>query len=260
MPGPPLVPPHGSRVQPEGLVRMIDVLVAVADPIAAAGLTAILDGADDMRCLPPVDAPEDVRAAVVLHEPDVLVMDVVYRRADASLVPEIADGPTGTNVLVYVDHSAEDCGVRHMLELGGTARLSPEALAKVDECCLTSLQHKALGCLGTGSSPEHLLQAVRTVAGGEVAAAPWLAAVAETVRVGRGDGEPAPISAREVEIMALLAEGLSNKHIAERLGIREQTVKNHVARTMEKLGAHNRLEVGLMAARHHIQVADESAS
>jgi DNA-binding NarL/FixJ family response regulator len=239
---------------------MIDVLVAVADPIAAAGLSAILDGAEDMRCLPPVDALENVRASVAVHEPDVLVLDVVYRRLDAGLVPEIADGPTGTHVLVYVDHSAEDCGVRHMLSLGGTARLSPEALAKVDECCLTSLQHQALGCLGTGSSPDHLLRAVRTVAAGEVAAAPWLSAVTETVRGGNGGGEPAPISAREVEIMALLGQGMSNKQIAERLGIREQTVKNHVARTMDKLGAHNRLEVGLMAARHHIRVTDESES
>ena len=239
---------------------MIDVQVAVADPIAAIGLSTVLDGAEDMRCLPSIDSLEAVRAAVNVHEPDVLVLDVVYRRADASLVPEVAEGPTGTNVLVYVDHSAEDCGVRHMLELGGTARLSPEALAKVDECCLTSLQHQALGCLGTGSSPQHLLQAVRTVAGGEVAAAPWLTAVAETVRGGNEEGKAAPISAREVEIMAMLAEGLSNRLIAERLGIREQTVKNHVARTMDKLGVHNRLEVGLMAARHHIRVADESES
>lgn len=238
---------------------MIEVLVAIADPIAAIGLRTVVDGAEDMRCLPPVESPEDIRRAVAEHEPDVLLLDVVYRRADADLVPEIADGPTGTHVLVYVDHSAEDCGVRHMLTLGGTARLSPEALAKVDECCLTSLQHKALGCLGTGSSPEHLLRAVRTVAAGEVAAAPWLTAVTETVRGGNAAGEPSPISAREVEIMALLGKGMSNKQIAERLGIREQTVKNHVARTMDKLGAHNRLEVGLMAARHHIEVTDESA-
>ena len=69
--------------------------------------------------------------------------------------------------------------------------------------------------------------------------------------------ERSPISARELEVMTLLAKGLS-KSRSPSVGIREQTVKNHVTRTMEKLGVENRTEVGLLAARHHLRLMAEA--
>ncbi len=236
----------------------IRVLVAIKDPIAAIGLRAVLDAADGVRCVtssPTV--PADVRAAVAHDPPDVVLLDVALRREDPTLIPDLAERHPSARVLVYVDHSPQECAVRHLLELGGRARLSPDALAKLDDCCLTSLRQRAQGCLGTGVSADAVVKTVRAVAAGEVAAAAWLAALAETVQLSAGrDGSP--ISARELEVMTLLAEGLSNKQIAKRLGISEQTVKNHVTRTMEKLGVQNRTEVGLLAARHHLRLVDRS--
>jgi DNA-binding NarL/FixJ family response regulator len=241
----------------------IRVQVAVKDVVAATGLRTILSEADGIECLPLPESLDDIRALVARVRPDVLLMDVSLRRADDRLLPDLAEAHPGTRVLVYVDHSPLDCALRHLLELGERARLSTEAMARLDDCCLTSLRQRAQGCLGTGVGPDVVVQSVRTVHAGEVAAAPWLSVLAGMVNNAHGaqGQEPSPISVRELEVMTLLAKGLSNRQIAERLGIREQTVKNHVTRTMEKLGVSNRLEVGLLAARHNLRLtADESVA
>jgi DNA-binding NarL/FixJ family response regulator len=63
------------------------------------------------------------------------------------------------------------------------------------------------------------------------------------------DNTPEPLTARELAVLELLAEGLSNKGIAGRLGISDQTVKFHVAAISGKLGAHNRTEAVRLAVR-----------
>jgi len=242
-------------VQPPEPIR---VLVAVRDPVTAVGLRTVLDEAAGIVCASLPESVTDVRGSVEEISPDVLVLDVALRRADPRLLPDLAASHPSTKVLVYVDHSPEECALRHMLDLGGRIRLSRAALARLDDCCLTSLRQSALGCVGTGADLHSVVDAVRAVARGEVAAGPWLACLAQIVH-GPSDkarGE-SPISVRELEVMTLLAEGLSNKQIARRLGIREQTVKNHVTRTIEKLGVENRTEVGLLAARHNLRLIDE---
>jgi DNA-binding CsgD family transcriptional regulator len=186
----------------------------------------------------------------------VLVLDVKQRRADPELIPGLMKRFADLRILVFVNHTAEECGMRHLLLDGGRAKLAPEALAMVDDCCLTSLRQKALGCLAMGTQPAGVLEAVRAVARGEVAAAPWLTAVASSLAAaGDADGIP-PITPRELQVLALLAKGHSNKQIARILEIREQTVKNHVGRLMEKLGVGSRLEAGLFAAEHHVNLVD----
>lgn len=232
----------------------IRVLVAIRDPITSIGLTTVLDREPDIRCHAPRDLT-DLRGAVGQDPPDVLLLDVAIRRADPQLIGDLLAAYPSLKVLVYVDHSPEECALQHLIELGGRARLSAAALGRLDDCCLTSLRQRAHGCLGTGSHPEAVARSVRATMAGGVVAAPWVGALTRALRDPAGsDGGPPPISLRELEIMSLLAEGLSNRQIAERLGIREQTVKNHVTRTMEKLGVANRTEVGLLAARHHLRL------
>lgn len=235
----------------------IRVLVAVRDPIASLGLRAALADAEGISCLPPPEALSDLRAATAAERPDVLLLDVALRREDPKLLPDLMAATPGLKVLVYVDHSPEECALRHMVELGGRAGLSIDALGRLDDCCLTSLRQSAQGCLGMGADVAMVVATVRSVARGEVAAAPWLASLARVVQGPEGKARKnAPISVRELEVMTLLAEGLSNKQIARRLGIREQTVKNHVTRTMGKLGVQNRTEVGLLAAKHRLHLVD----
>ena len=236
---------------------MIRVLVAVSDPLAEIGFRTVLDEADDTSAILFDSDAGDISSAVAEHNPDVLLLAVAHRRADAGLIPKLTTDHPGLSVLVLVDHSADECGIRHLLSVGGRAKLAPEALARVDDCCLTSLRQMALGCLATGSKPEAVLAAVRAVHRGEIAAAPWLTTVAASLAGGADEHGHSPISARELEVMALLAEGLSNKQIARNMEIREQTVKNHVGHLMEKLGVKSRLEAGLLAAKHHLTLMDE---
>lgn len=236
---------------------MIRVLVAVSDPVVARGLQSVLGDAEDCRCVASTREPERIRPLAEETAPDVLLLDASFRRGDASLLPGLLELDPAPGVLVYVDHGPEECVVRHLVTPGGRSRLSGGAVARLDDCCLTSLEHDARGCLAKGASPEQVVDAVRAVAAGEIVAGPWLTVVARSVQGRNGRSDPDAISPRELEVMVLLAEGLTNREIGARLGIREQTVKNHVSRTMAKLGVDNRLEVGLLAAKHDLRLVDQ---
>lgn len=233
---------------------MQNVVIAVEEPLVRLGLQAALDRSDATRVVAALEGVEDLERALTRFPKAVLILDVRFRRADPSLVPGIARDFPDAHVLVLVAHTAEECVVRHLLEVGGRTRLSQEAICKVDECCLTSLREQAHGCLPCEAEAEDVVRAVLAVAAGEVVAAPWLAAttafrLAADVRNGLK-----AITPRELEVMALVAEGMGNKAIARQLGIKEQTVKNHLARLMQKMGLGNRVQVGLAASRYDLTV------
>jgi len=230
---------------------MLDVVIAVEEPLVRLGLQASLDRTEDVRVVEVMAGVEGLEDTLRGFPDAVLVLDVRHRQADPRLIPRIVEDHPGVRVLVYVAHTAEECVIRDLLTAGGRAQLSPEAVCLVDECCLTSLREQAHGCLPSEAAAEDVVRAVRAVAAGEVVAAPWLAAAH-----GLGfDHDNKPITPRELEVMALVAEGLGNKAIARQLGIKEQTVKNHLARLMEKMGLANRVQVGLMASRYDLRLA-----
>ncbi len=236
---------------------MIDVVVAVEDPLVRLGMKAVLDAAEDCRAVAVMDGPEHLWEAMDLHHPTVLILDVSFRRADDTLLPSLAERHPTCSVLVYVEHSAEHCALRHLPALCHQAHLSGDAVRMLDECCLTSLREGVRGCVPHEVEPDSLLRAVRAVAAGEIAAAPWLTAAVRMGANGRDpDRIPRAITPRELEVVALVAKGMANKQIGRRLGIREQTVKNHVTRAMEKLGLTSRLEVGLLAARMNLELVE----
>jgi len=129
-------------------------------------------------------------------------------------------------------------------------------MAHLDDCCLMSLQTGARGCVGIGTDPDAILQAIVTVARGDIAAAPWLGVVANHLATRPETDRPAAISVRELEVLKGLAEGQNNRDIARTLGVKEQTVKNYVSQIMAKLGVESRLELGLLAAEHRLKSAD----
>ena len=237
---------------------MTRVLIAIAEPIMEAGLQRIIDEAPDLEVVGTLPSVDGLRERATETSADVVVLDVVFRRQDPTLVPDLA--AAGARVLVFVDHSAEECSLRMALGEDGRAGLSDEAMATLDECCLMSLRHSAAGCLARGATPDTVARSLRTVADGEIAAAPWLTALAAAGTAAFAGARPGnglrPITARELEVMALVAEGLSNKAIARRLDLKEQTVKNHLAHMMEKLGLRSRLDVGMFAFKHNVQVDD----
>jgi DNA-binding NarL/FixJ family response regulator len=117
-------------------------------------------------------------------------------------------------------------------------------------------QHDVLGAVKAGAtgylvksaSREELLDAVRRVGAGDSVFTPGLAGLVlgEFRRITETTGEPEPdneLTARETEILKMVAKGLSYKQIAERLVLSHRTVQNHVQNTLRKLQMHNRVEL-----------------
>ena len=141
--------------------------------------------------------------------------------------------------------------------------------------CLTASEDKnefvqamKLGCSGIvlkQTSPDLIVKSIRKVFSGEI----WLdshttAAVMrqfstapEVRRSFGGKGrERAPLSAREREIVGLVAQGYKNKEMAEKMFISEQTVKNHLHNIFDKLGVSDRLELALYAIHKGLHIVD----
>lgn len=123
-----------------------------------------------------------------------------------------------------------------------------------DEYVAEALRAGASGFLGKGINPEELLEAIRVVAAGDSLLSP----AATKALIGRFLTQPDPqeraalprldvLTAREQEVVALVAAGLSNDDIAERLFVTPLTAKTHVNRAMAKLGARDRAQVVVIA-------------
>jgi DNA-binding NarL/FixJ family response regulator len=123
----------------------------------------------------------------------------------------------------------------------------------LDEYVYDALAAGASGFLLKDTAAERLFDAVRTVAAGEALLAPSVtrALIAEFARLRR---QPRPIpqvipqlTAREADVLRLIAEGLSNPQIAARLVVSEETVKTHISRLLNKLGLRDRTQAVIMA-------------
>jgi len=230
------------------------VMLAVELPLLRAGVRALIDAEDDLEVVGSASAADEVLPAVSRLLPDLVLLDTNYHRTDLALIDRIHAAAPQARVLVLVNHSDEECVIRSMLSRPDAVKLSGAALDRLNECCLLALRSSARGCVPKTAGEERLLGAIRAVASGEIAAGPWLDALMQAQAVSgpafTRDG-PNRISGRELEIITLVARGFENKEIAQHLGIREQTVKNHLGRVMRKVGVRNRQELAVFAVRQH---------
>lgn len=161
--------------------------------------------------------------------------------------------------ILLIDASLDPSGA---LALTWSARERfPEAqvvilgLQREDESVLEFIEAGAAAYLLQSASPAQLIEALRFLREGQVLSSPRIAAaVVERIaalekerRVVPPPEDWEPLTARELEILALLARGLRNKEIAQRLDITVQTVKNHVHRVLEKLRVHRRRDAVRLA-------------
>ncbi len=142
-------------------------------------------------------------------------------------------------------HPAEPGGRLDAPELGAPVL----ALVPDEPAGEAALSTGARGLLFRDVAPAPLLAALRAVARGLTVFDPALAPLRATPRASTPTTSPETLTPREREVLALLAEGLSNKAIADRLDISEHTAKFHVNAVMAKLGVQRRTEAVVRAAR-----------
>jgi DNA-binding NarL/FixJ family response regulator len=215
---------------------VIRVVVADDQVLVRTGFVALLDAEDDIEVVGEAGTGTEVLAAAAELLPDVVLMDI--------RMPEM-DGLTATRRI------AEDAALANVRVLVLTT-------FELDEYVYEALRAGASGFLVKHTEPAELIRAVRVVAGGEALLSPGvtrrlISAFAErppTAPVEPDARMTELLTAREREVVALVAEGLSNEEIAERWVVSNATVRTHVSRAMTKLNARDRAQLVVFAYRN----------
>jgi DNA-binding NarL/FixJ family response regulator len=209
---------------------MIRVLLADDQALVRAGFAALIDAQDDMAVVGQAgDGAEAVRLVGELR-PDVVLMDIRMPGTDGlAATRAIAADERLTDVRVIVLTTFE-----------------------LDDYVFEALRAGATGFLVKHTEPAELIRALRTVAAGEALLSPGvtrrlIAEFAERAKEPPASSRLDSITAREREIVALVAQALSNDEIAERLFLSPATVKTHVNRAMTKLGVRDRAQLVVLA-------------
>nr|WP_062336743.1 response regulator transcription factor [Herbidospora sakaeratensis] len=205
----------------------ISVLVVDDHPVFREGFAALLGSIDEIDVLGTAANGAEAVAQARRETPDVIVMDVS--------MPEM-DGIEATR-RILADRPETGVVVLTMSEEDGTI--------------FDALRAGARGYLLKGAEPDEVVRAITTVAGGGVVFGAVLAARIADFLAPRGpatSGETFPtLTAREREVLDLVAAGLSNAQIAARLFLSQKTVRNHVYAVMGKLQAADRAEAIIRA-------------
>ncbi len=201
--------------------------IAIADdhPLFREGVVHIL-GSFGMTVVGQASSAEEAVELVRIHHPDVLLLDI-----------KLPGG--GLAALIGV------------VAIGATTAVLPLSVVDSDECVALMMSKGARGYILKGIGGNELADAVRAVARGEIYLSPQLV----TKLFDRLSGSHSPTSPaatvfteREEQVLALLAQGLSNKEMAYRLEISEKTVKYYLTHVLKKLHVRNRVEAALFAS------------
>ena len=206
------------------------VRIAIVDdhPIFRDGLRRLLESERDFSVIAEgTDGMDAIRIARD-ERPDVLLLDVAMPRLD------------GVNAL-----SAAEMNETRVIVL--TAGLDERQVSK-------AIELGARGIVLKESATRLLIDSIRGVMEGKLMLGPDVAAILAqaVVRSGEREQRPYGLTAREVEIVAAIAEGKSNRDIATHLGISLQTVKHHLTSIFDKTGTASRLELALVALKQHL--------
>ena len=218
--------------------RRTRVLIADDQALVRAGFRMILEAQPDIEVVAEAADGETAVRLTRRHKPDVVLMDIRMPGLDGlEATRRLCDGSTA---------DPATAGVR-------PPRIVILTTFDLDEYVYAALRSGASGFLLKDVSPEHLVGAVRTVAVGDALLSPSI-----TRRLVERYAQPqaapgaapealARLTVRETEVFRLLARGMSNAEIAERLVVSEATVKTHVAAILSKLGLHNRAQAVVFA-------------
>jgi DNA-binding NarL/FixJ family response regulator len=203
----------------------INVLIADDQALVRTGFRKILESEPDLEVVGEAgDGGEAVEAALLLR-PDVVLMDIRMPRLD---------------------------GLEATRRLAGKTRVLVLTTFDLNEYVYEALRAGASGFLLKDAPADQLVTAIRVVAAGEALLAPSITRrlIEEFARHPPSDARPAELEAlspRELEVLRLVARGLSNAEIANELYVGDATVKTHVSRILQKLTLRDRVQAVVLA-------------
>jgi DNA-binding NarL/FixJ family response regulator len=206
---------------------VIRVVIADDHPIVRAGLVALVEAAGDIEVVGTASTGLDAVDVAAAQRPDVVLMDLRMPGIDGDeATARIIAANPATRVVILTTYESDDA-------------------------ILSAIEAGASGYLLKAAPEAELLAGVRAVAAGEVALAPGVAAL--LVKRAATPVTGPVLSARELEVLRLVAQGLSNRAIGEQLFLGEATVKTHLLHAFTKLEVRDRtravtraMELGLL--------------
>ncbi|RAG86422.1 DNA-binding response regulator [Streptacidiphilus pinicola] len=211
----------------------VRVLLVDDQALLRTTFRVVIDSAEDLEVVGEAADGAQAVALAVQHRPDVVLMDIRMPGMDGlAATAAICDRPelAGTHVLILTTF-------------------------ETDEHVATALRAGAAGFLGKDVQADQLLDAIRTVAEGEALLSPTATrslitrflATPQALEAASGPDPLGDLTAREREIMSLVAEGMTNQQIAAKLHVSHLTVRTHVHHAMQKLDARDRAQLVVIA-------------
>ncbi|MBS0406257.1 MAG: response regulator transcription factor [Proteobacteria bacterium] len=224
------------------------LLVADDQPIIRRGLALMLDAEDDIEVVgQAADGQQALELAHALH-PDVVVMDLHMPRVGGVAATRLLSAQLPRVAVVVLTTFDDDELVFEAVRAGARAYLLKDA-AEAEVLETVRAVHRGESRLSPAVARK-VLEQFRALAAGWHGAA-LAAAPSDPLPPHPSDPLDEPLSDKEERILALLADGCSNKQIADQVFLAEGTVKNYVSRIMDKLHARNRTELAVKAAGRH---------
>lgn len=220
-----------TKAQGEPAPRRIRVLIVDDHALVRQGLRLFLSTAEDLELVgEAADGEEAVRVAKELV-PDVVLMDLLLPKVDGIKATEEVRRSLPDTQVVALTSVLEDASVVGAVKAG------------------------AIGYLLKNTQAAELIEAIHAAAAGQVRLSPE--ASARLVREIHAPQSRENLTAREVDVLRLVAHGKANKEIARTLGITEQTAKSHVHSILGKLGMLSRTQAAVYAARLGLVSSEE---
>ena len=206
-------------------MEKIKILMADDHPVVRAGIRGMLETQPDLQVVAEAENGRDAFEQVAKLKPDVVLMDLRMPEMDGvEAIGKIKEKYPNINILVLTTYDT-DADIVRAVEAGATGYLLKDA------------------------PREELFRAVRGTAKGETVLAPVVAA--RLMGKVRDHGEQA-LSAREIDVLMLVARGASNQDVAEKLHVSTATVKSHLIQIYQKLGVSDRTAAVTTAIEHGI--------
>lgn len=214
--------------------RKISVLIADDHSLMREGLKQILELEPDIKVVPSAANGEEAIKYAQLYKPNVILMDINMPKMN------------GIDAL------------RRLRDIGVDSKVIMLTIHDAREYLYETIRIGANGYVLKDADSDTLLKAIRDVCQGKSYIQPSLSELLVKEFNSRGDKSKATsvidtLTKREYEVLTLIAEGLNNREIAEKLFISEKTVKNHVSNIFKKLDVNDRVQAAIFTFRNNIK-------